>query len=226
MAVWKAEHTGLCVRPHLLQLSQPVQTQPRKVTMYCKVCHLSLSSPESFYKHCASLEHAQLVAQDTTTRWRGLCMFSLCLPQTCEYGSKCPKAHSMEELQEWMMRAAEEKEIRHNIQAQGLMSYNDRLLEEYKNSSNEVYIVSIRLESTVNNLRIVLKNFLFDRVCRWITKVYYSLWQHFHHRNFLQLLKAHRLKLSIRVMTFCNCDMLQPLTFLTDKVVVSGQVLE
>lgn len=71
MAVWKAEHTGLCVRPHLLQLSQPAQTQPRKVTMYCKVCHLSLSSPESFYKHCASLEHAQLVAQDTTTRWRG-----------------------------------------------------------------------------------------------------------------------------------------------------------
>uniref|UniRef100_A0A3B4FHD3 Helicase with zinc finger 2 n=1 Tax=Pundamilia nyererei TaxID=303518 RepID=A0A3B4FHD3_9CICH len=148
MAVWKAEHTGLCVRPHLLQLSQPAQTQPRKVTMYCKVCHLSLSSPESFYKHCASLEHAQLVAQDTTTRWRGLCMFSLCLPQTCEYGSKCPKAHSMEELQEWMMRAAEEKEIKHNIQAQGLMSYNDMLLEEYKNSSNEVYIVSIRLEST------------------------------------------------------------------------------
>lgn len=147
-------------------------------------------------------------------------------PQTCEYGSKCPKAHSMEELQEWMMRAAEEKEIKHNIQAQGLMSYNDMLLEEYKNSSNEVYIVSIRLESTVNNLHIVLKNFVFDRVCWWINKVCYSLWQHFHHRNFLQLLKAHRLKLSIRVMTFCNCDMLQPLTFLTDKVVVSVQVLE
>lgn len=69
-------------------------------------------------------------------------------PQTCEYGSKCPKAHSMEELQEWMMRAAEEEEIRHNIQAQGLMSYNDMLLEEYKNSSNEVYIVSISLEYT------------------------------------------------------------------------------
>ncbi|XP_005952142.1 helicase with zinc finger domain 2 isoform X2 [Haplochromis burtoni] len=150
MAVWKAEHTGLCVRPHLLQLSQPAQTQPRKVTMYCKVCHLSLSSPESFYKHCASLEHAQLVAQDTTTRWRGRevphnrrAELWLCeRPQTCEYGSKCPKAHSMEELQEWMMRAAEEKEIKHNIQAQGLMSYNDMLLEEYKNSSNEVYIMS------------------------------------------------------------------------------------
>lgn len=66
-------------------------------------------------------------------------------PQTCEYGNNCPKAHSVEELQEWMMRAAEEKEIRDNIEAQGLMCYNERLLEEYKNSSNEVYIVSMKL---------------------------------------------------------------------------------
>lgn len=43
------------------------------------------------------------------------------------------------------MRAAEEKEIRDNIEAQGLMCYNERLLEEYKNSSNEVYIVSMKL---------------------------------------------------------------------------------
>lgn len=63
-------------------------------------------------------------------------------PQTCEYGNKCPKAHSEEELQEWLTRAAEEKEIRHNIEAQGLMSYSERLLEEYRNSSNQVHIVS------------------------------------------------------------------------------------
>lgn len=71
MAVWKAEHSGLSVRPHLLQLSQREQTESRKVTMYCKVCLLTLSSPESFYKHCASLEHAQLLSEDTTTKWRG-----------------------------------------------------------------------------------------------------------------------------------------------------------
>ena len=52
----------------------------------------------------------------------------------------------MEELKEWVMRAEEEEEIRHNIEAQGYMSYNDRLLEEYKNSSNEVCIVSMRLK--------------------------------------------------------------------------------
>lgn len=56
----------------------------------------------------------------------------------------CPKAHSPAELQEWMMRIKEEKMIRENIDAQGLMSYNEMLLEEYRNSSNEVYIVSMR----------------------------------------------------------------------------------
>ncbi|KAM7423379.1 hypothetical protein PAMA_011103 [Pampus argenteus] len=150
MAVWKAEQSGLSVRPHLLQLSQQKQTQPRQVTMYCKVCLLVLSSPESFYKHCSSLEHAQLLSDDTTTKWRGRqpphnrrAEFWLCKrPQTCEYGNNCPKAHSMEELQEWMMRTAEEKEIRCNIDAQGYMSYNERLLEEYKNSSNEVHVIA------------------------------------------------------------------------------------
>lgn len=71
MAVWKAEHSGMSVRPHLLQMSRRDQTEHRKVTMYCKICLLVLFSPESFYKHCSSLEHAQLLSVDTTTRWRG-----------------------------------------------------------------------------------------------------------------------------------------------------------
>ncbi|XP_035517753.1 helicase with zinc finger domain 2-like [Morone saxatilis] len=154
MAVWKAEHSGLSVRLHLLQLSRQKKTETRRVTMYCKVCLLALSSPESFYKHCSSLEHAQLLSEDTTTKWRGRqpphnirAEFWLCeRPKTCEYGNKCPKAHSVEELKEWMMRAEEEKEIRQNIEAQGLMSYNERLLEEYKNSSNEVYIISEQVD--------------------------------------------------------------------------------
>ncbi len=71
MAVWKAEHSGLSVRPHLLKLSRQNQTNSTRVSMYCKVCLLVLSSPESFYKHCSSLEHAQLLSEDTTTKWRG-----------------------------------------------------------------------------------------------------------------------------------------------------------
>ncbi|XP_054472216.1 helicase with zinc finger domain 2-like isoform X2 [Anoplopoma fimbria] len=154
MAVWEAEHSGFSVRPHLLQMNRQEQTEHRKVTMYCKICFLILPSPESFYKHCCSLEHAQLLSEDTITRWRGRqpphnhrSEFWLCeRPQTCEYGNNCPKAHSVEELQEWLMRAAEEKEIRDNMGAQGLMCYNERLLEEYKTSSNEVHIISEQVD--------------------------------------------------------------------------------
>lgn len=66
-------------------------------------------------------------------------------PQTCEYGHNCPKAHSEEELKEWMMRAAEEREIRNTMETEGFVSYNQRLLEEYTQSSNEEYIVSMQL---------------------------------------------------------------------------------
>ncbi|XP_041836471.1 helicase with zinc finger domain 2-like isoform X2 [Melanotaenia boesemani] len=145
MAVWKAEHSGLSVQPYVVQLSPSQKTQSRHVSMFCKVCLLVLSSPESFYKHCSSSEHAQLLAQDTTTRWRKRqpphsrrADFWLCdRPQSCEYGLYCPKAHSEEELQEWMMRAADEEEIRCSIQDQGLMCYNQRLLDEYRNSSGD-----------------------------------------------------------------------------------------
>lgn len=70
MAVWKAEKSGLSIRRHLLQLSRGQQTEPKPVSMYCKVCLLALSSSESFFKHCSSLEHAQLLSGDTTIRWR------------------------------------------------------------------------------------------------------------------------------------------------------------
>ncbi|CAN9515846.1 unnamed protein product [Ophioblennius macclurei] len=157
MAVWKAEHSGLSVRPLLLQQSPSQQTELRPASMYCKVCLITLYSSESFDKHCASLEHAQLLAVDTTTRWRKRqpphnrrAEFWLCdRPKTCEYGINCPKAHSVEELQEWMMRVAEEKEIRQNIDAQGLMNYSEKLLEEYRRTSNEVYIMSEQVDDVL-----------------------------------------------------------------------------
>lgn len=62
------------------------------------------------------------------------------------------------------MRAAEEEEIRHNIESQGYMSYNERLLEEYRNSSNEVYIVSARLKSIVLSFYNSVEDCLFGRM--------------------------------------------------------------
>ncbi|XP_061584138.1 helicase with zinc finger domain 2-like [Cololabis saira] len=152
MAVWKAEHSGLSVRPHLLDLSEPEQME--QVIIFCKICLLELPSLEKFYRHCCSLEHSRLLSQDTITTWterqpphNRRADFGLCdRPQTCEYGSNCPRAHSEAELQEWMMRAEEEREIKCNIEDQGLMCYNQRLLEEYRSSSNEVYIMSEQVD--------------------------------------------------------------------------------
>ncbi|XP_023182858.1 helicase with zinc finger domain 2 [Xiphophorus maculatus] len=154
MAVWKVERSGLSIRPQLLQLSRERHPQAEQVSVFCKVCLLLLSSPESFYKHCCSLEHAQLLAQDTTIRWRQRqpphsrrAELWLCdRPKTCEYGSNCPKAHCEEELQEWMMRSVEEEEIKRSIETQGLMCYNQQLLDDYRNSSNEVYVLSEQVD--------------------------------------------------------------------------------
>ncbi|KAM4625518.1 3'-5' exoribonuclease HELZ2-like [Polymixia lowei] len=154
MAVWKAESSGMLIRPELLQLSQKRQTGPRQPTIYCKACCLTLSSQESFYKHCVSLDHARMLSEDTTTKWVGRpppynrrAELRLCeRPRTCEYGDGCLKAHSDGELQEWLMRVEEEQEIRRNIDEQGLMSYAERLLEEYKTSINEVHIISEQVD--------------------------------------------------------------------------------
>ncbi|KAK6320919.1 hypothetical protein J4Q44_G00078950 [Coregonus suidteri] len=165
MAVWRAEARGGS-RQELLQLSQERQRQKQpsaqdvvpaanlKVAIYCKACLVTLSSRESFFKHCASLEHAQMISGDTTTEWKHRppphgrkAEFWLCeRPDTCEYGTNCVKAHSEEEHEEWLMRAKEDKEMRRNIEAQGLMSYRERLLEEYRHSSNEVHIMSEQVD--------------------------------------------------------------------------------
>ncbi|CAB1354249.1 unnamed protein product, partial [Coregonus sp. 'balchen'] len=137
----------------LLQLSQERQRQRQQLTpdvvpapnlqvaTYCKACFIALSSQDRSFKHCASLGHTQMISGDTTTGWKHRppphsrkAEFWLCeRPDTCEYGTNCVKAHSVEELEEWLMRAKEDKEI-------GLMSYRERLLEEYRHSSNEVHI--------------------------------------------------------------------------------------
>lgn len=71
MAVWRAEHRGVSVRPLLLKSSRSNQTESTQTLMYCKVCQLELTSPESFNLHCTSVEHAQMLSADTTIQWTG-----------------------------------------------------------------------------------------------------------------------------------------------------------
>ncbi|CDQ63396.1 unnamed protein product [Oncorhynchus mykiss] len=166
LAVWRAEAHGEWSRQELLQLSQERQWQRQQsaqdvvpapnlqAAIYCKACFIALSSQESFFKHCASLGHSHMISGDTTTEWKHRppphshkAEFWFCdRPDTCEYGTNCVKAHSVEELEEWLMRAEEDKVMRRNIKAQGLMSYREHLLEEYRQSSNEVQIISEQVD--------------------------------------------------------------------------------
>lgn len=57
-------------------------------------------------------------------------------------GNSCTKAHSKEELQEWIQRVKVSVKKKKQAQKDGLLSYQDRLLAEYRTCSNEVLIVS------------------------------------------------------------------------------------
>lgn len=56
------------------------------------------------------------------------------------------EAHSEEELQEWRSRARAARKKASGAEDQGLLSYQDRLLEEYRTSSNPEHIVSTNLK--------------------------------------------------------------------------------
>ncbi|NXD13255.1 HELZ2 Helicase, partial [Nothocercus nigrocapillus] len=60
----------------------------------------------------------------------------------CELGSGCTKAHSAEELQEWIQRVKVATRKRKQALKDGLVSYQSRLIDEYQKSSNEVFIMS------------------------------------------------------------------------------------
>lgn len=57
-------------------------------------------------------------------------------------GNSCTKAHSAEELQEWIQRVKVAVKKKKQALKEGLLSYQDRLIAEYRTCSNEVLIVS------------------------------------------------------------------------------------
>ncbi|XP_008841501.1 helicase with zinc finger domain 2 isoform X2 [Nannospalax galili] len=156
MAVWKAERRDGLQRGDLLicpvfeeDKCKASRGQPPRVQLYCHACLVTCSSQEAFENHCSSMEHAQMVAFDQAVPWKhrvppmGLSKFELCpRPDLCEYGDVCIKAHSEQELQEWVQRA-QAMELREQAAWQdGLVPYQTRLLAEYKRSSNEVLVMA------------------------------------------------------------------------------------
>nr|XP_060627872.1 helicase with zinc finger domain 2 [Anolis sagrei ordinatus] len=153
LAVWKAEKSHGLVRIDLLHTPmdcKPEEKEPQpKVRFYCRVCLVTCDSQEIFENHCSSLEHSQLITTDTMNEWihrappYNTKTFALCSrADVCEYGKDCAKAHSQEELAEWIQRANVAETNKRSAKEDGLLSYQDRLLAEYQESHNEVFIIS------------------------------------------------------------------------------------
>ncbi|NWH78844.1 HELZ2 Helicase, partial [Piaya cayana] len=158
MAVWEAEREHGLVRSDLLPTAETCSVNgklpaPAPAHFYCRLCLVTFSSQESFESHCSSAEHVQMLSADTSVQWvyrappLGLTKFSLCKrAEVCEMGSSCTKAHSNEELQEWMQRVKVAVKKKKQALKEGLLSYQDRLITEYRTCSNEVLIMSEHVE--------------------------------------------------------------------------------
>ncbi|NXK92539.1 HELZ2 Helicase, partial [Formicarius rufipectus] len=154
MAVWQAEREDGLLRSDLLPPVGSCSTNgepaaPAPVHFYCRICLVTFSSQESFENHCSSVEHVQMLSADSSVQWvhrappLGLTKFSLCgRAEVCEMGNSCTKAHSKEELQEWIQRMKVAVKKKKQALKEGLLSYQDRLIAEYRTCSNEVLIMS------------------------------------------------------------------------------------
>ncbi|XP_069727596.1 3'-5' exoribonuclease HELZ2 [Phaenicophaeus curvirostris] len=158
MAVWEAEREHGLVRSDLLPTAETCSANGElpataPVHFYCRLCLVTFSSQESFESHCSSAEHVQMLSADTSVQWvyrappLGLTKFSLCKrAEVCEMGNSCTKAHSNEELQEWIQRVKVAVKKKKQALKEGLLSYQDRLITEYRTCSNEVLIMSEHVE--------------------------------------------------------------------------------
>ncbi|NXC46137.1 HELZ2 Helicase, partial [Penelope pileata] len=162
MAVWEAEREQGLARSDLLpapgpcvENGEPTPPAPPAppVHFYCRLCLVTFSSQEGFENHCSSVEHAQMLSVDTSVQWAhrapplGLSAFTLCSrAEVCEMGDSCTKAHSSEELQEWIQRVKVAAKKKKQAMKDGLLSYQDRLIAEYQTCSNEVLIMSEYVE--------------------------------------------------------------------------------
>ncbi|XP_077109129.1 3'-5' exoribonuclease HELZ2 [Ranitomeya variabilis] len=147
LAVWKAEQTCGLTRGKIKE------DQELNMGFYCRLCLISANTQESFEVHCASLEHGRMMAADSLSGWNhrappyGISRFSLCeSPLQCIYGHACQKAHSQEELQEWILRVKVSRRTKQLVVEEGLQSYQDRLVQEYQLYSSEMEVLSEKVE--------------------------------------------------------------------------------
>ncbi|CAN2389921.1 Helicase with zinc finger [Pristimantis euphronides] len=143
LEVWKAEQS------HGLTRGKIKENRELNMGFYCRLCLVSANTQESFEVHCASLEHGRMMAVDSLSVWNhrapplGMSRFALCeSPLQCIYGNACQKAHSQQELQEWILRVKVTRRNRQLVEEEGLQSYQDRLVQEYQLCSSEMEVLA------------------------------------------------------------------------------------
>ncbi|XP_041945272.1 helicase with zinc finger domain 2 isoform X1 [Alosa sapidissima] len=173
MAVWTEESQRPFDRSRLLgndvpkshgaraNSASPVKQQKQSQSMeehYCKVCQCKFRSREEYMNHCFTREHRQLIFEDGCRKGQyrdppQTChSFKLCQrPYSCEHGDRCMEAHSVEELEEWRSRARAARKKANAAEEQGLLSYQDRLLEEFRTSTSPGHIISETVRGVTTN---------------------------------------------------------------------------
>ncbi|XP_016118989.1 helicase with zinc finger domain 2-like [Sinocyclocheilus grahami] len=115
----------------------------------CTLCQVHFPKAEKLMNHCFTVKHRRRIFDETSQTWKyrdppptykdlKLCGRSL----VCEYGDNCTKAHSQEELREWQKRIKASRKRARDAAEMGLLSYQDKLLEEYRHSNDKKMIVS------------------------------------------------------------------------------------
>ncbi|XP_018411887.1 PREDICTED: helicase with zinc finger domain 2-like [Nanorana parkeri] len=143
LAVWKVE------QKYGLTRSAIQDDTGENIGFYCRLCLVSASTQESFEAHCSSLEHGRILAADSLQVWnhrdppdRMKRCFICENPSQCIYGEGCEKAHSQEELQEWILRVKISRRNKQVVEEESLQSYRDRLMQEYQHSSSDNPVLS------------------------------------------------------------------------------------
>ncbi|KAM5134766.1 3'-5' exoribonuclease HELZ2 [Mantella aurantiaca] len=143
LAVWKVE------QKYGLSRNEVQEDAGENIGFYCRLCLVSSNTQEGFEEHCSSLEHGRMLAADSLPLWNhrdppdGMKRFYICEnPSQCIYGEGCAKAHSQEELQEWILRVKISRRNKQVVEQESLQSYRNRLLQECQRSSSDTPVLS------------------------------------------------------------------------------------
>ncbi|XP_068928861.1 3'-5' exoribonuclease HELZ2-like [Petaurus breviceps papuanus] len=163
MAVWEAEASDYLFCPDLIRTTlecegragvsgkdgggdeSPVSSA--RIQLDCQACHVPFGSQESFKNHYSSVEHKLRVSYEQGALWEhrpptiGVSEFKLCPRQDISpYRNVCAKAHSLGELQEWILQALTIQMREDSAWKHGLLFFQHRLFREYQDNSNEMLV--------------------------------------------------------------------------------------